>query len=152
MHWQVNTANIKVCFTSSLPSSYFFPTDGVWVRVQYPFLRNPLTFYCMFIESYRINVVRQAKLLLYIPLTNLSSISRSCLRSETWDTMKLARPVQFSKFLLALASTALIRYEYRRNPWPNLCSFQDRLCVLKLCLLFHKRSLSLWVGATFVTP
>jgi hypothetical protein len=46
--------------------------------------------------------------------------------------------VQSSKLLLVLASTVVLGFEHRRYPRPNLCSFQDRLCVWKWGLFSKK--------------
>jgi hypothetical protein len=47
--------------------------------------------------------------------------------------------IQSSKLLLALASKIVLRFESHRDPWPNLCSLQDRLCVWKWDLLLDER-------------
>jgi hypothetical protein len=47
--------------------------------------------------------------------------------------------VQSSKFLVALASKVVLGLGPRRDPRPNVCSFQDCLCVWKQSLLFDER-------------
>jgi hypothetical protein len=53
--------------------------------------------------------------------------------------------------MLAIVSTVVLGFGPLPDPWHNLCSFQDRLCVWKWDLLFdERRDLSFWVGTTFV--
>jgi hypothetical protein len=57
---------------------------------------------------------------------------------------------RFSKLLLVLASTAVLSFGPRRDPWPNFCFFQGRLCGGEWGLLFDEgRGWSFWVGCTF---
>jgi hypothetical protein len=71
--------------------------------------------------------------------------------AATISRLTVQAPFQSSKLLLSLASTVILNFEPSRDPWPNLCSFQDRLCVRKWGLLFDDgRGLSFWVSATFV--
>jgi hypothetical protein len=56
-----------------------------------------------------------------------------------------------SKLLLVLASTVVLGFGLRRDPRPNLCSFQDRVCIWKWDPRFDQRKgLSYWEGVAFV--
>jgi hypothetical protein len=58
-----------------------------------------------------------------------------------------------SKLRRVLARRVVLSFRPLRDPWPDLCSFQNHLCVWKWGLLFEeRRSRSLWVGAAFVAP
>jgi hypothetical protein len=44
-----------------------------------------------------------------------------------------------SKSLLKIAKTVVLVFGPRRDPWPNVCLFEDRLCDWKCGLLFDER-------------
>jgi hypothetical protein len=57
--------------------------------------------------------------------------------------------VHSSKLLMLLASSFVLGFEPHRDPWSNLCSFQDHSNVLEWGILFDERKgLSFWLSTT----
>jgi hypothetical protein len=76
------------------------------------------------------NVLVQTVLVLCPINTLTGKETKKCRDNCILKTKELSK-TRYSKLLLALTSTVVLAFGPRRDPLPNLCSFQDRLCVWK---------------------